>query len=320
MKRLHPEWSSFIAQNPNTAHDDDQRNNGFYDSPAGHKFIAEVLTIDTSVPARDYHKIPIRIYTAKRTESSHGVVIFFHSGGFTGGSLDTEDVSCRYMALCGPLTVLSVEYRLSPAYTYPIPLNDGWDAFQYIVSNISSLVTNIAPGVVNVVLAAIVSQRAQTWMNGNPSCVGITMRGVLLRAPVTVRGTDSAFIPPQFSDRHKSWRAELETTLLKRQEMEGNHDALGVPPNKRTSPDAYPLWGQFQGLPKTYIQICDVDILRDDAVCYVQALRDAGVEVQESLYMGLPHIFWIYAHHLDISKKAQEDCERGLKWLLGFTG
>jgi hypothetical protein len=136
------------------------------------------------------------------------------------------------MALSGPLTVLSVDYRISPAYVYPIPVNDAWDAFQYIVTNLSSLVTNLAPGMVKLVvsgtssggqLAAIVSQRAQTWMKGNISCANITMSGVMLRAPVTVRGTDSCFIPPRFRDMHKSWCAELETTLLKRQEMEGNH-------------------------------------------------------------------------------------------------
>lgn len=136
------------------------------------------------------------------------------------------------MALSGPLTVLSVGYRLSPAYTYPIPVNDAWDAFQYMVTNISHLVGNLAPGMIKLVvsgtssggqLAAIVSQRAQTWMKGNNYCARITMRGVLLRAPVTVRGTDSLFIPPRFRDMHKSWRDELETALLKRQEMEENH-------------------------------------------------------------------------------------------------
>jgi acetyl esterase/lipase len=64
----------------------------------------------------------------------------------------------------------------------------------------------------------------------------------------------------------------------------GYLDLLGVPIEERTQPDAYPLWGRFDGLPKTYIQICDVDILRDDAVCYARGLRNAGVEVRLSMY------------------------------------
>lgn len=141
-------------------------------------------------------------------------------------------VSCRYMALSGPLTVLSVEYRLSPAHLYPVPINDGWDAFQYIVTNLSSLLANLAPGMTNLVvsgtssggqIAAIVSRRAQTWMKGNVSCDNITMSGVLLRAPVTVRATEARFIPPAFRDLHKSWCAELETVRLTRREMEEMH-------------------------------------------------------------------------------------------------
>jgi acetyl esterase/lipase len=92
MKALNAEWGSFITQNTETRHDDDQRNRDFYDSPAGHILITEVLTTDKIVPAsQGDHSIPIRVYTAKASEFSHGVVIFFHSGGFTGGSLETED-------------------------------------------------------------------------------------------------------------------------------------------------------------------------------------------------------------------------------------
>jgi hypothetical protein len=96
-----------------------------------------------------------------------------------------------------------------------------------------------------------------------------------------------------------------------------------------------------------------VDILRDDAVCYAQGLQDSGVEVHQTTYkvcmildisiepisgwlkikeksivpilsdrnimQSLPHIFWVYAQHLEVSKKAQKDCVHGLRWLLGIT-
>jgi acetyl esterase/lipase len=122
---------------------------------------------------------------------------------------------------------------------------------------------------------------------------------------VTVRGTDGAFIPPAFRDLHQSWAEKLETnlTMLGMAENHGldapqccrgrvrfvmltsDHlDLLGVPITERKQPDAYPLWGRFDGLPKTYIQICGVDILRDDAVCYARALQNAGIEVRLSMY------------------------------------
>ena len=91
MLPLHPEWDALLADDPNIKHDDDQRNAHFYSSEAGHRFVTQVSTTETTLPARDGYQIPIRIYTAKDTQTSHGVVVFFHSGGFVQGSLETED-------------------------------------------------------------------------------------------------------------------------------------------------------------------------------------------------------------------------------------
>lgn len=138
MSLLHSEWTAFLAQNPTVSHDDESRNRRFLSSPEGRVLAEQVSSVDTTVPARDNHLIPIRIYTPK-DHSSDAVVIFYHSGGFVQGSLDTEDISCRHMALGGPSTVISVDYRLSPAHQYPIPLNDGWDSFEYIITNLPTL-------------------------------------------------------------------------------------------------------------------------------------------------------------------------------------
>lgn len=91
MTPLHPEWEAFLVQNPNISHDDDQRNLRFFSDPANSALVSRVSIKDTTVPGRGGHLIPIRVYTAKETHSSRGVVIFYHSGGFTGGSLETED-------------------------------------------------------------------------------------------------------------------------------------------------------------------------------------------------------------------------------------
>ncbi|KAL5362231.1 Alpha/Beta hydrolase protein [Aspergillus floccosus] len=236
-------------------------------------------------------------------------------------------VSCRYMALNGHVTVISVEYRLSPEHVYPIPIDDGWNAVQHIISNLSSIVPNNT-GPTKLVLcgtssgghlAAILSQRLPKWLSAadNASLAAqVSFDGVLLRAPVTVRGTDPEFIPPKFRQLHRSWMDDYHEAEMDRLSMTRNHDSLGVPVAERNSPDAYPLWGTLDGLPRTYIQICEMDILRDDATCYARALLDAGVEVRETLYKGLPHIFWIYGHHLNVSKMAQDDCVNGLRWLL----
>lgn len=62
--------------------------------------------------------------------------------------------------------------------------------------------------------------------------------------------------------------------------------------------EAYPLWGTLENLPRTYIQLCEADILRDDGVCYAQGLREAGVEVRETLYKVRHLSSYKYTNHI----------------------
>jgi acetyl esterase/lipase len=103
-------------------------------------------------------------------------------------------------------------------------MNDAWDAFGWVVRNLSAIVPEHITPIRLVIsgtssggqLAAIVSQRARDWLQDLRNATvaaNIILSGVLLRAPVTVRGTDGAFIPPAFRDLHRSWAEKLETNL-----------------------------------------------------------------------------------------------------------
>ncbi|KAL4875110.1 Alpha/Beta hydrolase protein [Aspergillus karnatakaensis] len=320
------EWTAYRGSIPKLNHDDEERNPDFLTSAAGSHLAGQVVTHTRTITARDGWKIPIRAYV-RANQPPQAIVLFFHSGGFTSGSLETEDVSCRYIALGTPVVVVSVEYRLSPELQFPIPINDGLDVFHYVCNNVHEFIAATSP--IDIVLsgtssgghlAAIISQHARSWLaapENSKAAAHVTMAGILLRAPVTVNARDRAYIPPRWKEVHRSWDLMYKGAEHNRASMTYNHDSLGVPEDLITDPAAYPLWGDFAGLPRTYIQICGEDILRDDAVCYAEGLREAGVEVKETVYEDLPHIFWIHNHNLSVAKQAQQDCISGLRWLLG---
>lgn len=144
------------------------------------------------------------------------------------------------MALNGHVNVISVEYRLSPEYRYPIPIDDGWDAVQHIIRNLSSFVPhNTAPTKLVLCgtssgghLAAILSQRLPRWLSmaENASLTAeVSFNGILLRAPVTVRGTDPKFIPPKFRQLHRSWMDDYHGAEMDRLSMTRNHGAWFFP-------------------------------------------------------------------------------------------
>lgn len=70
------------------------------------------------------------------------------------------------------------------------------------------------------------------------------------------------------------------------------------------------------GIPPTYFQICGMDPLRDEAFIYEDILKENGTKTKLDVYPGLPHGFWSWFTEASFSKKFQEDCVKGIEWLL----
>ena len=91
--------------------------------------------------------------------------------------------------------------------------------------------------------------------------------------------------------------------------------ALGISFMWPTLERRTPCWptGHHE-LPRTYFQICGMDILRDEDLIYEQVLReDNGVETRVDIYPGMPHIFWGSFSHLAQGRKAAIDLIKGSK-------
>lgn len=84
--------------------------------------------------------IPMRLYTSKTNKSGNNpLLIYFHGGGWTLGSINTTDKYCRALASEGNVTVVSVEYPLAPENPYPSALTTGCEAVKYLIKNSNSL-------------------------------------------------------------------------------------------------------------------------------------------------------------------------------------
>ncbi|XP_060067041.1 arylacetamide deacetylase-like [Ylistrum balloti] len=62
-------------------------------------------------------------------------VVFYHGGGWVLGSVEQYDAFTRTLATSLPAVVVSVEYRLAPEYTFPIPFQDCLTATKYFMKN-----------------------------------------------------------------------------------------------------------------------------------------------------------------------------------------
>lgn len=68
--------------------------------------------------------IPIRIYQNKHS-NDHGIILFFHGGGFTLGSINTHDSIARLLCRYTNRSVISVGYSLAPEHKHPTPIIEG---------------------------------------------------------------------------------------------------------------------------------------------------------------------------------------------------
>ena len=75
-----------------------------------------VLPLAGDDPARA--DLSARLYSPVGTDEVLPLLIYFHGGGWTLGSIDSHDSTCRFIAREGGLKVLSVDYRLAPEFTF----------------------------------------------------------------------------------------------------------------------------------------------------------------------------------------------------------
>jgi acetyl esterase len=84
------------------------------------------LTIDPSTP--------IRIY--RPSENCHlPTILFIHGGAWVAGNLDTHDNLARFLCSKSGAVVISVGYLNAPEGKFPLPLEQCYEALQWIEQN-----------------------------------------------------------------------------------------------------------------------------------------------------------------------------------------
>jgi hypothetical protein len=80
--------------------------------------------------------LPIRmwIYSPEKPARMPAVV-FFHGGGFIGGTLKAVENTCKALAEKAEAVVVSVDYHLAPEHPFPTGLTDCFDAITWVLDS-----------------------------------------------------------------------------------------------------------------------------------------------------------------------------------------
>jgi acetyl esterase len=244
--------------------------------------VASVISQTVPGPAGD---IPVRIYhptahEGEGAESTLGILVWFHGGGWVIGDLDSADGTARQLADRAHAVVVSVDYRLAPEHPFPAGPDDCWAALRWVAEHAAELggdPARIAVGGDSAGgnLAAVTAVRARD--TGGPTLVH-----QLLVYPAT-----------DLTLSHASIDENGEGYLLSKVAMTWFTDLYLGTDGDATDPLASPLFtADLSGLPTATVLTAGYDPLRDEGEAYVAALRAEGVPVDLTRYDTMIHGFF----------------------------
>ncbi|CAN7276031.1 alpha/beta hydrolase [Polaromonas sp. LjRoot131] len=258
---------------------------------------------DLRIPARDGESLGAQLYAP--SDQALPVLLFFHGGGFTVGSVATHDILCRQLSLLAGIAVVSVDYRLAPAHKFPTAANDAWDALQWLAAH-----------------------AADQGLDASRIAVGGDSAGGTLAAMCAVLARDAGLplalqllIYPgctahQDTPSHKTFAegfvlSEADITWFFSQYVRSpadRDDWRFAPLNAPDVDGAAPAW----------VGLAECDPLVDEGVMYADKLRAAGVAVDLEIYRGVTHEFIKMGRIIPEARRAHADAAAALRGAFGL--
>ncbi|KAH6695518.1 Alpha/Beta hydrolase protein [Plectosphaerella plurivora] len=270
---------------------------------------------ELDVKVRDEAAIRARWY--RRVSAADELLplfIYMHGGGFVTGGLETDDSTCRAIALAMSVVVVSVEYRLAPENPFPTGFEDCMDIVRWATTETSQsqLKTDLTKGFVLGGTSAGANFTAGIAHLARSEGLSPRLTGMVFLAGSFCH-PDAR--PAKFLDRILSVDEINDAPGLTRKSIDYFAGKYGAPPeDKRLSPLRYDSQGDLA--PKALFAVCGWDPRRDEALLLEQLLSQEGTSTKMQVYQGLPHGFWTTCPGLPVSQQWLEDLIEGMRWIL----
>jgi acetyl esterase len=235
----------------------------------------EVRTEDRTLPG-PHGPLPFRLYRPPHAPADAPLIVNLHGGGWVLGDLDGGDWLCSTLAADVGAVVASVDYRLAPEHPAPAAVDDCVAATRWFDDH-----------------------RAEVGASGPLAVMGDSAGGNLATlVALAARDAGGPAIAAQvliypavdLTRSFPSHRELADAPILSQRDIDafcrhylGDSVAADDP---RVSP-----WfvEDLSGCAPALVQLAEQDPLRDEGRAYAERLRDAGVEVRLTEYVGLPH-------------------------------
>ncbi|MCC2674207.1 MAG: alpha/beta hydrolase [Ramlibacter sp.] len=255
---------------------------------------------ELAIPVRDGGSIPARLVAPSHEKLP--VLLYFHGGGFTIGSIASHDTLCRTLAQLAGCAVVSVGYRLAPGHRFPVAVHDAWDATQWLARKGPAL------GVDTARLAL-----------GGDSAGGTlaTVCATLARDADLPLRLQVLFYPGcagrPAAPSHARYHQGLVLEQAHIEYFFGQYIGDSDRDDWRFAPLNTP---DLEGVAPAWIGLAECDPLVDDGIAYADTLRAAGVAVDLEIYRGVTHEFIKMGRALPEARQAHADAAAALRGAL----
>jgi acetyl esterase/lipase len=273
---------------------------------AGQKYLATLVPSSSGVhnstyvaTAADGASLELRWYTTD-IAGPGSAVVYAHGGGMVLGSIDLYDELMSFYVDRTGVPFLAVAYRLAPEVTAPTLAEDVYSAISWLIDHAEELGVNRGR-------IAVMGDSG----GGAPAAGAAILardRNVLLAKQILVypmlddRQPDhdpalAPFLTWTYDDNFTSWSTALGESF-------GTDDVAPTAAPARLT--------DFHGLPPAYLDVGDLDILRDEVIAYAQRLAGAGVPVELHVHPGVPHGWERFAPKSQVAVRAMADRVRAI--------
>jgi acetyl esterase len=209
------------------------------------------------------------------------VVLYVHGGRWMLGDASTHARLVRELAVgCGAAFVVP-EYTRTPEARYPVAVEECYALLTWIAENAPRLGLDSSRLAVAGDCAGATMATALTMLAKRRG--GPRIRAQLLYYPLTDARCDSG-----------SHELFADGYLLTSREARWYWEEYADRPGDLAEPTAVPLRASLEelaGLPESLVVSAEVDVVRDEAERYAERLREAGVRVTATRYLGTTHDF-----------------------------
>ncbi|CAF1224260.1 unnamed protein product [Adineta ricciae] len=212
----------------------------------------------------------------KLQKNSDKILIYVHGGGFVAGNIQKYGGFVCHLSRAFNITVLFVEYHLSPEHQYPAGVEDTITVYRKLLQD------NVSP--------------SQLIVMGDSAGGGLTLltiQGLINRQLPVPRGVMVLSPWADLSTSGESYKRNRDTDIVA--DIDNFRWILSLLLGSDHSSDSYvdpklsPLHGSFRGFPSMYINVGTAELLEDDSRQVARKAQKAGVNVTIELGAHLMH-------------------------------